>query len=213
MDAQAVLATARSGNVPSSWFVWPLRRDYVLRSAAGWAGAALFGFVLFIPACIATLPTLPQRHAAGFIFTSVILLLLGALAFGGAGIAIYDLYRLRHADDYLLVLTPDDFIKAEPGKITHVPLEHVGDITMRGVKTPEDDRESSTQLIRSGALGNMFGSARIKREPHSAPSLAFRDLRTDKAVVVSTDQSFDSLIALEQILSDTVRAKQRQRTG
>ena len=212
MDAEAVLATARSGNVPSSWFVWPLRRDYVLRSALGWLAAALFGFVLFIPACIATLPTLPQRQTAGIVFTSVILLVLGALAFGGAGIAIYDFYRVRHAEDYLLVLTPDVFIKAEPRKIIDVPLEQIGDITMRGVKTPEEERESSTTLMRSGILGNMFGTGRSRKEPGNYPSLAFRDQRTDKIVVVSTDQSFESLIALEQILSDTVRAKQRQRT-
>jgi hypothetical protein len=211
MEAQVVLATARSGSVPSSWFVWPLQRDYVLRSAVVWAGAALFGFVLFIPACIVTLPTLTQRHTAGIIFTSIILLLLGALAFGGTVVACYDFYRLLHADEYLLVLTPDDFVKVEPRKVIHVPLEHVGDITMRGVKTPEVERESSSQLIKSGVLGNMFGTGRRNKEPNTAPSLAFRDLRTDKAVIVSTDQSFDSLIALEQILSDTVRAKQRQR--
>lgn len=212
MDVDEVLATARSGNVPSSWFVWPLRRDYVLRSAIGWTGAALLGFVLFIPACLVTLPTLLQRHAAGIIFTSVILLLLGALAFGGAAVAIYDFYRLRHAEDYMLVLTPDVFLKVEPRKVIDVPLEQIGDITMRGVKTPDDDRESSTELMRSGLLANVFGSRRNKKEPGNYPSLAFRDRRTDKVVTVSTDQSFESLLALEQILSDTVHAKQRQRT-
>ncbi|MGZ3639538.1 MAG: hypothetical protein ACXWQR_24365 [Ktedonobacterales bacterium] len=212
MDAEAVLATARSGNVPSSWFVWPLRRDYVLRSALGWSVAALFGFLLFIPACIATLPILPQRGVAGIIFTIFLLLVLGALAFGGAGIAIYDLYRLRHAEDYFIVLTPDVFIKAEPRKVIEVPLEYVGDITMRGVKTPDEERETSTALMRSGILGNMFGTGRSRKEPGNYPSLAFVDQRTEKVVVVSTDQSFESLIALEQILSDTVRAKQRQRT-
>lgn len=211
MDAQAALATARSGNVPSNWFVWPLRRDYVLRSAIQWAGASLFGFVLFIPACIVTLPSFPHRTTAGILFTSMLLLLFGALAFGGAAISIYDFYRLRHADDYMLLLTPEDFIKGEPRKITHVPLEHIGDITMRGVKTPDEERETARSLMRSGVLGNMFGSARLRREPQSPPSLAFRDLRTDKVVTVSTDQSYESLIVLEQILSDTVRAKQRQR--
>lgn len=213
MDAQAVLATARSGDVPSSWYVWPLRRDYVLRSAFAWAGIALLGLVLFIPACISALPTFPQRHAGGIIFTSVILLVLGALAVGGAGVSIYDFYRLRYANDYWLVLTPDEFIKAEPRKIVHVPLEHVGDIVMRGVKLPEDDRESARTLMRSGILGNMFGVGRLRREPKTPPSLSFIDRRTDKSVVVSTDESFDSLYSLEQILSDTVRAKQRRRTG
>lgn len=213
MDAQAVLTTARSGDVPSSWFVWPLRRDYVLRSAFAWAGAALLGLVLFIPACISALPTFPHRTTGGIIFTSVILLVLGALAVGGAGISIYDFYRLKRANDYWLVLTPDEFVKAEPGKVVHVPLEHVGDIIMRGVKLPQDDRESANSLIRSGVLGNVLGTGRLKREPKTPPSLSFLDRRTDKSVVVSTDESFDSLITLEQILSDTVRAKQRRRTG
>lgn len=208
MDAQAVLTTVRSGNAPSSWFVWPLRRDYVLRSAIQWAVAAFFGFVLFIPACLATLPTLPQRHIAGIIFTGVLLVLLGSVAFGGTAVSIYDFYRLRHADEHWLVVTPDDFVKAEGAKIAHVPLEYVGDITMRGVKTPAEVRESTYRPARA----NMFPIS-FRREPQSPPSLSFRDLRTDKSVVVSTDQSFDNLISLEQILSDTVRAKQRQRTG
>lgn len=212
MDVEAVLATARSGNVPSSWFVWPLRRDYVLRSAIGWTGASLLGFLMFIPACIVTIPGFPHRGTAGIIFTSVILLLLGGLAFGGAAVAIFDFYRARHAEDYLLVLTPDTFIKAEPHKVIDVPLEHIGDITMRGVQTPEDEQETATSLIRSGVLGNMFGTGRSRRQPGNYPSLAFRDRRTDKVVIVSTDQAFESLVALEQILSDTVRAKQRQRT-
>lgn len=208
MDAQAVLSTARSGNVPSNWFVWPLRRDYVLRSALKWAVAALFGFVLFIPACLATLPTLPQRSFLGIIVTGVLLLLLGGVAFGGAAISIFDFYRLRHADDYWLVLTPDEFIKAEPGKVIEVPLEYVGDITMRGVKTPEEVRESVARPTRSSLLRTGF-----VRQPQSPPSLAFRDLRTDKTVMVSTDQSFDNLLLLEQVLGDNVHAKQRRRTG
>ena len=213
MDAQAVLTTVRSGDVPSSWFVWPLRRDYVLRSAVLWSGAALLGLVLFIPASIATLPSFPQRHTGGIIFTSVILLLLGALAIGGAGLSIYDFYRLKNAHDYWLVLTPDEFVKAEPRKVVHVPLEYVGDIIMRGVKLPEDERESANALMRSGALGHLFGGVRLRREPKTPPSLSFIDRRTDKSVVVSTDESFESLFTLEQILSDTVHAKQRRRIG
>ncbi len=207
MDAQAVLSTVRSGSAPSNWFVWPLRRDYVKREAIKWVFASLFGFVLFIPACLTTLPTLPQRSFLGITVTSVLLLLLGSVAFGGAALAIFDFYRLQHADDYWLVLTPDEFIKAEPRKVIHVPLEYVGDITMRGVKTPEEVRESVVRPNRSYLL-RVYA-----RQPQSPPSLAFRDLRTDKTVVVSTDQSFDNLISLEQILGDNVHAKQRRRTG
>ncbi len=208
MDAQAVLSTVRSGNAPSNWFVWPLRRDYVMREAIKWVFASLFGFVLFIPACLTTLPTLSQRSFLGITVTSVLLLLLGSVAFGGAALAIFDFYRLRHADDYWLVLTPDEFIKAEPRKVIYVPLEYVGDITVRGVKTPEEERESLAKPTRSYLL-----RASYTRKPQSPPSLAFRDLRTDKTVVVSTDQSFENLVLLEQILGDTVHAKQRRRTG
>ena len=213
MDAQAVLATARSGNVPSSWFVWPLRRDYVLRSAIGWACAAVFGFVLFIPACLVSLPAFPQRSVLGIVFTSTILLLLGAVAFGSTAIAVADVLRLRRSNDYLLVMTPDDYVKAEPGKITHVPLEHIGDIILRGVKTPDEQREQANMFTRGARFGMGMGLSPIRREPASPPSLSFFDQRTDEKVVVGRDDSYDSLATLEQILSEVVRAKQRRKTG
>lgn len=145
----------------------------------------------------------------------VILLILGAIPFGSLGIVGYDLWRLRHANDYLLVMTPDDFVKAEPRRITHVPMEDIAYITLRGVKRPANYKQDVLNVgqIQGGYARMIFGGWRsqsLQENPRGAPSLAFLDRSTDKEVVVSTDESFDSLVALEQMLTLHVDAKDRQ---
>jgi hypothetical protein len=57
-------------------------------------------------------------------------------------------------------------------------------------------------------FGRLFGNL-FSRRPQQPPSLAFRDRRNGRVVVVATDASFDDLIALEQVLQIHVGAKQR----
>jgi hypothetical protein len=223
MDAEAVLATARSGQIPQYWMVWPLRRDLVLRSALKWAGLSLFGFILFIPALFATVPDNFTGSGLKLFFTSVLLLALGATALGSLGIALYDAWRVLRADEFLIVMTPDDYVKAEPGRITHVPMEHVSYVTMRGVKHPmEQARQAGSYAVGSYGADPysqidryrfMRGLATFRREPTQSPSLAFLDTRSDREVVVATDDSFEALAALEYVLQNHAYNKQRSRTG
>jgi hypothetical protein len=215
MDAEAVLATARSGQIPQYWTVWPLRREIVLRSALRWAGVAVFGFILFIPAIFATVPDNFTGSGAKLFFTSLLLLVLGATAIGSLCIAIYDLWRVLRAEEFLIVMTPDDYVKAEPRRITHVPMEHVAYVTMRGVKNP---MEQQAQLVDPFSQPDRYrfmrGVVVMRREPARSPSLAFLDTRTDREVIVATDDSFEALPALEYILQNhSYNKQQRSRTG
>lgn len=217
MDAEAVLARARSGDLPASWTVWPLRRDRVLRSALGWLAIGVIGAVLLAVVAAQTIPGNFTRGSGSFILTGVLLIALGLMAFGGLGIMIYDFWRLLHADEFMIVMTPDDYVKAQPHKTMHVPMEDVSYVTLRGVKIPEERTQTTSEIINSMQKGGRFyrfmGDLSYRRQPKQAPSLAFLDTRTDKEVVVATDNSFDELLALEQILSMHAREKNRSYSG
>jgi hypothetical protein len=223
MDAQEVLATARSASVPSSWFVYALRRDRVARSIAGWAIVGVVFLFVLILAMVATLPGLLQRGPFSVIATSLLLLVLAAVAFGGLGIAIYDAWRLARADAFLLVITPDDYVKAEPHRLTHVPMGAVGHITLKGVKTSRqeaaelsDQRTRRAGIVQGRTIYNPLWTAGgpPRRQAGQAPSLAFLDRRTDKIVTVATDDSFEALPALAEILRMYAREDdERTRAG
>src|SRR5215469_5660280 len=137
MDAETILATARSGGAPGTWVVWPLRRNFMRNSSLKWLGLSVVGFLFFIPVVLSTVPDIFSLRGVGFVLTGIIILAVGALAFGALSIAVYDGWRLLHADDYWLVITPDDYVKLMPGnRITHVPLENVESITLKGVRPP-----------------------------------------------------------------------------
>ena len=213
MDAEAMLATARSDQVPSAWNVWPLNRDRVKRSVLGWAAVGLFGLILLVGAVAATVPVNFERGTLAVIVTSLLLLILATMAFGGLGIAVYDLWRLLHADEFWLVITPDDYLMAQPGKLTHVPMESIGYITLRGVKSPQmrEMERNRQNMEHSNTITRMSNIFIPRRQPASAPSLAFVDLRNEGQVVVGTDNSFDDLYVIEDVLQFMVEAKHRSR--
>lgn len=205
MEPEQVLATARSGQMPAFWHAWPLRRDFVLRSALRWSIEAVIALVVLVVVVIITVPYNFQQGQGSVIFTLVLLLIVSTAAFGGLGIAIYDLWRVRHAGDYLLVMTPDDFVKAEPRKVTHVPMEHIAHVTLRGVRPPDPgepppDARAGLTRLRGFDPGLRAVQANSRRMKAQNPSLAFLDMRTNKEVVVATDSSFDELPALEYVL-------------
>lgn len=216
MDAQAILEKARSSNVPDNWNVWPLRVERVRKSALGWSVSALVGFILLIPVVIATVPYNFTHGTALAVFAAILLTLLGAVAFGSLAIASYDIWRLMHAGEYLLVITPDDYLRVGPSrKKTHVPVEDIAYVTMRGVRVnaPYDamraaDFSNQTSLKR---LVRVAGNFYTPREPKRAPVLAFMDTRTNTEVVVATDSSFDDIATIEQVISYLVDAKRRSK--
>jgi hypothetical protein len=216
MDAQAILDKARSNDVPDSWNVWPLRVDRVRRSVLGWSACAIAGFVILVPVMFATIPYNFTHGTALTIFASVLLLLIGAVAFGSLSIAVYDIWRLIHANEFLLVITPDDYLRVGPGnKLTHVPMDDIAHVTMRGVKVnnPYDRmREANfSNLTPMKRLSTVAGNIYTPREPKRAPSLAFMDTRTDTEVLVARDDSFDELATIEQVISYLADAKRRNK--
>ncbi|HET8905424.1 MAG TPA: hypothetical protein VFN11_00515 [Ktedonobacterales bacterium] len=216
MDAQDILEQVRSSTVPDSWNVWPLRVERVRRSVIGWGICAVVGFVLLVLVVIATVPY-DFTHGTGLsVFATILLLLVGAVAFGSLAIAGYDIWRLMHAEEYLLVITPDDYVKAGPGnKLAHVPMDDIAYVTMRGVKlTNQYDavREADfSNLTPMKRLTRVAGNFYTPREPKRAPVLAFMDTRTNTEVVVATDNSFDELATIEQVISYLVDAKRRSK--
>lgn len=212
MEAETVMATVRSGAAPSEWNVWPLRRDRVLVGAAKWGLLALVGFALFVPVALATIPAdFNHTGAVQQSVATIIILLVGTVAFGSLWLAIEALLRVRRASDYWLVITPDLFLKAEPRRLYQIPLEDIADITLKGVEQPNDFAASQPTLAmgqfsriadRMGVMGAM------SRRSRSAPSLAFRDRRDNRTIIVGTDDSFDHLGAIDLILRE--RAGKRE---
>ena len=212
MEADAILQRARSGDVPSNWTVWPLRRNVVRRSALGWSFAGVFGLIVFAVAASQMIPGNFTHGGGAIAISGLVLILLAIMGIGRAGLAVYDFWRIAHADQYLLVVTPDDYLKVEPNKITHVPMENVAYVTLRGVKI----QRPQGQYREPGgpqALTSMTRMVGIGRQPKQAPTLGFIDTRTDKEVVVCTDNSFDEMLAIEEVLAVQSDNKSRTRTG
>jgi len=211
VDLNAMQYRAREDVVPAGWYVWPLRRGSVLFSALKWGALALIGFGLFIPALVAMVPSNFDGDAVKGVLSSAILVILGAVAFGASGVALHDLWRALRANDYLLVMTPDHYVKFTPGGAIHVPMSEIAYVTMRGVRLPEPAADAPQPDIWNSmsAVNGMFfrGGATIdnlmRRNYRRAPaSLAFLDLRHRREVIVATDDAFDALPILEQVLRD-----------
>jgi hypothetical protein len=212
MEAETVMNTVRSGASPSEWNVWPLRRDRALINAAKWSLLSLIGFALLVPVILATFPSdFNHAGAAQQSVATAIILLLGALAFGSLWLALESLLRAQRASEYWLVITPDLFIKAEPRRLFQIPLEDITEITLKGVTLPGDAAvqgaigpqqfgigQFSRITARMGTIGAM------SRRSRESPSLAFRDRRNNRMVIVGTDDTFDHLAAIEHILRERV---------
>jgi hypothetical protein len=221
MDVDSILAQARSGAAPSDWNVWPLRRDYVRKAALKWGALSVVGFIVFALVLIVTFPSdFVGQDAAHQSIATVVIMLTGFLAFGSLALTLTEIRRLTGADHFWLIITPDTFVKASPQGYTDVPLEEIADITLRGVPTPAafGRPTSGTQLQGAGmsatpstmlsVQARLLGGAFTPRR--GAASLAFRDRRANRVVTVATDDSFDSLAALDEILRTRVYLKEEQ---
>jgi hypothetical protein len=213
MDVETLLAMAQSSAVPSDWHVWRLRRAQLLRQMMNWTGTSAVGFAALTFALTAMIP---DNFRDGFLKTFASRVVLGAFAMvavGGLAYVIYGARRLRGVGHYLLVMTPDDFVKVEPRRITHVPMADVADVTLKGVVTPESLEAEFGDLPagrRNWVARAQFGAlSALRRRPKQQPSLAFRDRRTNGVVVVATDNAFDELVALEEVLASLSYAKRR----
>ena len=161
----------------------------------------IVGFGLF--ALIASI-VIPHNYEQGVFSGCFTTFLLGMTLFIGVGslwAMVSDIRRLRQADQYVIVITPDDFVKQEGDKIVHVPLMYVRYVTARGAPPP--DRSTPRNTIREvpsageNMAGFIFGRAffpsgqKMRRKRMRTPTtLAFLDTRTDSEVIVATDTSY-----------------------
>lgn len=204
MEAAEILEKARANeDIPSDWLVLPLLKRKVQVGILGWIFGIIAGFGLF--AFIASV-TIPHNFEAGIGASIVTLLMLGLVLFIGVGsvyAAITDINRLRHAENYLIVITPDEFVKQEGKKIIHVPLAYIRYVTARGAppappRTPSRENtvreipgvgENIASLFVGRAFFPQVNRQRRKRM-RTPTTLAFLDTRDNSEVVVATDGSF-----------------------
>lgn len=219
MDATSILEQARSDRHPSEWNIWPLRRDFVRVSAIKWAALGIVGLAMFIPVVILTVPSdFVSGDSFVRLFAMVMLILLATMAFGGLGIAIHDIWRLSHAHDYWLIITPESFVKASPGRVTATPLEDINGLTLKGVALPTGENTSfdapMAQFPMTGRLIEFANSAGIRgvtrKKTRGNPSLAYRDAHTNKVVVICTDDSFEYMAALYELLRERCAIREDQ---
>jgi hypothetical protein len=189
----------------------------VIRALAGWAVTGVIGLLLFIPALFVTIPGNFQHGTGLFVFTVILLLILGTVGIGGLVLCISDALRLVRAGEYLLVMTPDDFVKQMPRRTIYVPMASVAYVTLKGVRpppNPDTERAVSQTLLMMRRYGSVMGiPGTYRREFNRPPSLAFLDRRTNREVIVATDDAFDQLPVLEEILSLYAGGRSRTRTG
>lgn len=203
MEAAEILERARADEEsPPGWLVLPLQKRRVATSIAGWAAGILIGFGLF--AFIAS-ATIPYNYQHGFVSGCFSTILLGFSLFIGIGslwALVSDARRLQRAERYLIVITPDEFVKQEGSTIVHVPLTYVRHVTARGAPPPErlaPGRNNLRDIPSAGEHlgGFIFGRAlfpqgfRQRRKRMRTPTtLAFLDSRQNVEVVVATDNSY-----------------------
>ncbi len=182
MESAEILDQARVGDeAPHGWIVLPLLRNKVATAIAGWIIGAIIGLGLFALMASVMIPNNFQNGPAPAIFSAI---LLGVVLFIGVGsiwATIADIGRLRNAEKYLIVITPEDFVKQEGKKIIHVPLRYV--------------------------VGFLFGrgfiptvSRQRRKRMRTPTTLAFLDARTDTEVVVATDASFGDTFMIAALL-------------
>jgi hypothetical protein len=217
MQAEEILTQARTEeSLPQDWTVFPLQRQKVALGLAGWLFGAVLGLGLFSIAMAAAIPNFSRGWIA-IVFT---LLILGILLFTGLGslyLLIIDVIRLLRPDNHIIVITPEHFVQQQGNKIRMVPLANIKHVTARGVPPPERDpyAEENRADVQSIPTINenvaaFFGGQRMSRagrrfrRRRTPTSLAFVDSRTDKEIVILTDNSHGDPFTIAVVLKEYV---------
>lgn len=215
MQAEEILKQAQSGDeLPHGWIIFPLLRNKVMLAMVGWASGILIGLGLF--AMVATV-VIPYNYQHGFALALLATVLLGLFLFVGVGslwALVMDARRLASSDRYIIVLTPEDFVKQEGDRIIHVPCMNIRHVTARG--TPPPDRTTSNEnqvrqvsslgenvmgfFVGHGLVGARSGSRPRRRGRRTPTTLAFVDTRTDQEVIVTNDSSFGDPFAIAALI-------------
>jgi hypothetical protein len=225
MEADDILTRAKaSDEPPHGWVILPLLRRQVMTGIGGWILGTIIGIGLFIPVALTVIPVNYQHGVAAAIFTSILLALLLFIGLGSLWTIYVDTRRLMDADRYLIIITPDDFVKQEGDKVIHVPLMHVRHVTARGVPPPDrtPTRESSIRQVpsvgenlsgfifgrRLARAASSSGSRSRTRRMRTPTTLAFLDNRTETEVIVATDKAYGDPFAIAALLKQYAASAQ-----
>jgi len=227
MQAEEILAKARvKDELPQDWIVFPLLRDKVVLSIAGWVFGVFVGLALLALVVPIVIPGNYQRGFGPALLTTVILGIFLFIGLGSLWALITDVLRLTHAERHIMVLTPDDFVKQEADKIIHVPCVNIRHVTARG--TPPPDRTPPTESVIEevsgvgentaslflgrrlvGAMGSRSGKNTRRKSRRTPTSLAFIDTRTDREVIVTNDNTFGDPFHIAAVLKDYASTAQQ----
>jgi len=215
MEAEEILARAKdSTRTPSDWVVFPLQRRKVIFGLLEWIVGIIMGLGLFSLVASIAIPYNYQHGVGPALFSTIFLAIFLFIFLGSTHLLISDIRRLRNADQHIIVITPQDFVKQEGKKVISVPLSHVSYVTARGkplpdqtMPTPEESTVKDVPSASENMLGFLVGRGltssgkRWRRGRMRTPtSLAFLDARSDKEVVVVDDTSYGDPFLIAAIL-------------
>lgn len=220
MESVQILTQLNEEDIPEDWIVLPLQRQKVLVGILGWIFGALVGGLLF--AFMAPI-MIPHNYQNGIVSSIVSTLVLGIVLYvclGSVWAMIVDIRRMREPEKHIIIITPEDFVKQEGKKITHVPLEHVRHVTARGVPPPAEPADDEANLSRSSvgegvaslfmgrrAAASMRQGSIARRRMRTPTTLAFIDGRTDREIIVVTDKAYGEPHAIAESLREYAQAR------
>lgn len=212
MDEENILARVREGSdLPQEWVILPLLRDKLLLGIAGWAFGTILGlgpFAFILPIVV---PYNFVHGTAAALVTAIFLALLLFIGLGSAWSLFTDAQRLRHLNEYMIVITPQDFIKQDRDKIIQIPMTYVRHVTARGAaprnRTAPPENPVRQGNMRENVTGFLLGRSLIPsgqrlRHGRMRPptSLAFIDTRTDDEILVVNDNSYGDPFMIAETL-------------
>ncbi len=208
MDTFELLQTAKSQEkLPPGWTVITLNRGNILYAATGWALSLLLGLSLLLALYISSYNSLN-------LFIIIFLGILGFISVGSAYLLTKKIVMLTHLDQYMIVLTPEQYVQQRRAKIVDVPLIDIEHITLRGVfgggiaMSQYEQRDPRSAALTIPAF---FGGKQSHRQRRTPDSLAFIDSRSNAVVVVAEDKSFAELGVLEELLRDHVNEARKNK--
>lgn len=212
MDVEEILVQARQEEPPQGWVVLPLLRNKLIWAIIGWIFGVIIGLGLFALIFPIVVPYNFVHNTFSAIATTILLGILLFIGLGSAWSLITDIGRISNIDDYIIVITREDFVKQEGKKRLQVPLLYIRHVTARG--TPPPDRTASEENsvrqipgIGENVTGFFFGRGVVasgqrwrRRRMRTPTTLAFVDGRTDNEVLVVNDTSYGDPFMIAAIL-------------
>lgn len=213
MEASQILEQAKQPEPPRGWIILPLLRHKVWLGIAGWIFGTILGLGFFTLMAFVVIPYNYQHGALPAIMTTLFLGILLFIGLGSIWSILVDIRRLLNANQHLIVITSDEFVKQEGSKILQVPLNEIHYVTARGKPRPDRPTSSNPFAEIPNAGNNTAGfiagrgllPSGIKfrmRRMRTPTTLAFIDGRTEKEVVVLTDDAYGDPHTIAALLKD-----------